>query len=121
MKLLLDQGTPRTAAAILRSLGLDSVHTGEAGLAEAEDVEIIRQATLDDRIVVTLDADFHMHLALTQARRPSVVRIRIQGLKAEEFCELIQNVLRQCSEDLDAGAVVSVSDQQLRVRRLPLA
>ena len=121
MKLLLDQGTPRSAAAILRSLGIDSVHTGEVGLAGAEDVLIISQAALEHRVIVTLDADFHMHLALTQARQPSVVRIRIQGLRSEEFCDLVQSVLSQCSDDLDAGAVISVSDLQVRVRRLPLS
>jgi len=29
MKLLLDQGTPRSAAVILRRAGFDAVHTGE--------------------------------------------------------------------------------------------
>jgi hypothetical protein len=49
MKLLLDQGTPRSAATILRRAGFDAVHTGEIGLAEAEDSEIIRRAVLEDR------------------------------------------------------------------------
>lgn len=82
MKLLLDQGTPRSAASLLRQAGLDAVHTGETGLAEAEDAEIIRRAALEDRVVVTLDADFHAHLALTQARNPSVIRIRVEELRA---------------------------------------
>jgi len=84
MKLLLDQGTPRSAATILRRDGFDAVHTGETGLAGAEDSEIIRQAALDDRVVVTFDSDFHMLLALEQALKPSVIRIRIEGLRAEE-------------------------------------
>ena len=121
MKLLLDQGTPRSAAAILRRAGFDAVHTGESGLAEAEDSEIIRRAALQDRVVVTLDADFHSHLALTQARRPSVIRIRIEGLRAEEFSGLLQNVLRRCADDLEAGAMVTVNDFQIRVRRLPVS
>jgi predicted nuclease of predicted toxin-antitoxin system len=41
MKLMLDQGTPRSAATLLRRAGYDAVHTGETGLAEAEDAEII--------------------------------------------------------------------------------
>jgi len=39
MKLLLDQGIPRSAATILRRASFDAVHTGEIGLAEAEDSE----------------------------------------------------------------------------------
>ena len=121
MKLLLDQGTPRSAATILRGAGLDAVHTGETGLAEAEDSEIIRRAAEESRIIVTIDADFHAQLALTQARQPSVIRVRIEGLRAEEFSGLLQNVLNQCTDDLNAGAMISVNDFQIRVRRLPIS
>ena len=121
MKLLLDQGTPRSAASLLREAGFDAVHTGEIDPAEAEDSEIIRRASLDDRVVVTLDADFHTQLALTQAGKPSVIRIRIEGLRAKEFNGLLQKVLNQCADDLDAGAMISVNDFQIRVRRLPVA
>jgi predicted nuclease of predicted toxin-antitoxin system len=41
MKLLLDQGTPRSMAALLRRAGFDAVHTGEIGLAEVDDAEIL--------------------------------------------------------------------------------
>ena len=37
MKLLLDQGLPRSAAELLRQKGLDAVHTGECGLSVASD------------------------------------------------------------------------------------
>ena len=121
MKLLLDQGTPRSATTILRRAGFDAVHTGETGLAEAEDSEIIRRAADENRIIVTLDADFHAHLALTQSQKPSVIRIRIEGLRAEEFSTLLQNVLRHCTDDLEAGAMISVNDFQIRVRRLPVS
>ena len=97
------------------------VHTGEAGLAEAEDSEIIRRAALKDRVVVTLDADFHMLLALAQAHKPSVIRIRIEGLRAEEFSRVLQEVLHKCADDLKAGAMISVNDFQIRIRRLPVA
>jgi len=50
----------------LRQAGFDAVHTGEIGLAEAPDEEILRRASLEDRVVVTLDADFHALLALSK-------------------------------------------------------
>ena len=44
MKLLLDQGLPLSAAALLRDAGIDTIHVGEIGMSEAEDAEIIQRA-----------------------------------------------------------------------------
>ena len=118
--MLLDQGTPRSAAAILREAGFDALHTGEAGMSEAPDFEILKCATLEDRIVVTLDADFHALLACQPTSKPSVFRVRREGLRAFEFSQLVEHILRECAEDLAAGAMISVNEFQIRVRRLPV-
>lgn len=39
IKLLLDQGTPRTLATLLRQAGIATIHTGEIGMATATDEE----------------------------------------------------------------------------------
>jgi predicted nuclease of predicted toxin-antitoxin system len=67
VKLLLDQGLPRAAAAELAALGWD---VGEIGMAAATDQEILRRALAEQRAVVTLDADFHTILALENAPAP---------------------------------------------------
>jgi predicted nuclease of predicted toxin-antitoxin system len=121
MKLLLDQGTPRTAAVLLRRVGLDAVHTGEIGMGEAIDEEILRRAGAEDRVVVTLDADFHAYLALTAATKPSVIRVRLEGLRAEAFADLLGRVIERCRGDLEHGAVVSVQQNRIRIRQLPIA
>jgi predicted nuclease of predicted toxin-antitoxin system len=81
MKLLLDQGLPRSAVTELASLGWDVVHVGEIGMAAATDQEILRRADAEQRAVVTLDADFHTMLALQGASSPSVIWVRIEGLR----------------------------------------
>lgn len=120
MNILLDQGVPRSAAALLRAEGQDAVHTGEIGMSTAEDSAILERARGEGRLVVTLDADFHRLLALSGASQPSVIRIRIEGLKAAEFADVVHNVLASCPEDLALGAVVSVQEDGLRLRSLPL-
>jgi len=85
MKLLLDQGAPRSAAVLLRNAGFDAIHTGEIGLAESSDADILKRALDENRVVATLAADFHALLALSDASQPSVIRIRVEGLRAEEF------------------------------------
>ena len=120
MKLLLDQGLPRTAAKLLRVAGFDTVHVGDIGYATVKDAAILQLATAEQRVVVTLDADFHTLLALSAASTPSVIRIRIEGLRAEAVAALIQSVVAQCEQELAQGAVVTAQEGRLRVRRLPL-
>ena len=120
MKLLLDQGLPRSAAALLRDAGIDTVHTGEIGYATAEDTAIIEQARQEERVIVTLDADFHALLALSGVASPSVIRIRIERLRAEALMELIQRVLSDWSSELAEGAALTVQPDRIRFRRLPL-
>ena len=119
--LLLDQGLPRTTPIHLRNSGLEAVHAAEIGLSTAEDRTILAHAQQHDQVVVTLDADFHAQLALSGARGPSVIRIRIEGLKAEQLARLLVQVLEQCGDDLKSGAMVTVTESSVRVRRLPLA
>jgi predicted nuclease of predicted toxin-antitoxin system len=80
MKLLLDQGLPRSAAVVLQTQGIDTIHVGEIGYATAEDAAILHLGHKEGRTIVTLDADFHSLLALSGATSTSVIRIRIEGL-----------------------------------------
>jgi predicted nuclease of predicted toxin-antitoxin system len=64
-RILLDQGLAPHAAAILRQHGLDAVHVSEIGMARAEDIQILDRARNDESVCVTLDHDFHAHLAVT--------------------------------------------------------
>lgn len=120
MKVLLDQGLPRSAAERLRSRGIDAIHTGEVGLASAHDRAIIEWSDREGRAIVTLDADFHAILAISGRNQPSVVRIRIEGLDAGATADLIVAVLAQAKAELASGAVVTVSEDRFRIRRLPL-
>jgi len=120
MKLLLDQGLPRSAAALLCEAGIDAIHVANIGFSAADDTDILQRAQEDERVVVTLDADFHALLALTEAISPSVIRIRIERLRAQALTNLLLTVIGECEEDLEQGAVVTVEPSRIRVRRLPL-
>jgi predicted nuclease of predicted toxin-antitoxin system len=120
MKLLLDQGLPRSAAAILRERGWDAVHVGDIALAAANDQVLLTKASEQNRVLITLDADFHTLLALSGDSGPSVIRIRIEGLRAEALADLIHNVVEQARSELADGAVVSVQERRIRVRKLPI-
>ena len=106
--LVLDQGVPRDAAGRLRDLGYDCVHVGEVGMSKAADEDILRFALGKNGVVVTLDADFHAILAVSGAVGPSVIRIRIQGLRAADIVEYLRFVSVHFESELTAGSLVTV-------------
>ena len=120
MKLLLDQGLPRSAVQRLAATAIESVHVGSVGLANAIDADILEYARREDLVVVTLDADFHALIALSGASAPSVVRIRIEGLGGPELAELLGRVVADVGAQLKTGALASVTPHRVRLRRLPL-
>ncbi len=120
MKLLLDQGLPRTTIAHLAALGIRSAHVGDLGLAAATDEAILEMDRREQSVVVTLDADFHALLAASRATAPSVVRLRIEGLKGDQLAGVLAKVVAVASAELMAGTIASVTKTRIRVRRLPI-
>ncbi len=120
MKLLFDQNLSADAAVILRSSGMDAIHAREVGLEIAKDEAILDWCRTETCTVITFDGDFHALLALAEARTPSVVRIRIEGLRDESLAALILRVVAVTEADLQSGAVVTVTETSIRVRSLPL-
>ncbi len=92
MTLLLDQRLPRSTVVHLHRSGIEAIHVGDIGFAEADDPTILEYARRQGETVVMLDADFHMRLALAGATGPSVIRIRMEGLCAEELAWLLLGV-----------------------------
>jgi len=102
MHWLLDQGLPRSAAAILRDSQEDTIHVGDIGMAEA------------------LDSDIHAILALAGSSKPSVIRIREEGLKGQQMATLILQIGRQFRAELLSGCVMTFIGGKIRHRALPL-
>jgi len=120
MRLLLDQGLPRSTVLHLKNEGIEALHAGDLGLATASDSSILDFGRQQGMVVVTLDTDFHALLALAGLTGPSVIRIRIEGLRAEDLARLLVGVLQVCNDDLLKGTMVSVTENGVRIRRLPV-
>jgi predicted nuclease of predicted toxin-antitoxin system len=120
MKLLLDQGLPRSTVAYLAAAGVVAEHVGDLGMASASDQEILDVGAQQRSVVVTLDADFHQLLAVSRATSPSVIRIRIEGLKGNQLATILAQVIATIGSELTAGAAVSVTEMHVRIRSLPI-
>ena len=117
---LLDQGLPSSTVSALAMRGIAAEHVGQLGLATATDQEIIDNAVARSAVIVTLDADFHSLLAVAQATRPSIIRIRIEGLKGDDIADIIEQIVTTIEPELKSGVAVSVTERGIRLRRLPL-
>ncbi len=120
MKFLADMGiSPRTVN-WLKVAGYDAVHLVEEGLEQLADDEILIKARHEGRILLTVDLDFGYLLAVSREILPSVILFRLGNESYEMINQRLSEVISQCTEDLEAGAIISVSDQAFRVRRLPI-
>jgi len=120
MRWLLDQGLPRATTLLLAAAAHDAIHVGEIDMAAASDAEILLFGQSSERIIVTLDADFHALLAASNASKPSVIRIRKEGCKAPELSQLILRAARHFRKELEKGCVTTILNDKIRIRTLPL-
>ncbi len=120
MRLLLDMGLPRRSAEALCLLGHEASHLSERGLSRLSDEDILALAAAEDRVVVTLDADFSALLALSGEPRPSVVHLRLDGLGHPEAARVVAAIVETVGDDLTAGCIASVTRSGIRIRRLPV-
>jgi predicted nuclease of predicted toxin-antitoxin system len=120
VKFLLDMGLARHTAMYLRSTGHDAVHLRDQGLQRLEDYQIIAKALREGRVILTHDLDFSQIIAISQARLPSVIPFRLSDMRPDMVNRGLDMTLTRFAESLERGALISVSDQGIRVRLLPV-
>ncbi|HEX4142659.1 MAG TPA: DUF5615 family PIN-like protein [Pirellulales bacterium] len=120
MKLLLDHGLPRSTVKPFVIAGIAAEHVGDLGMVGDSDAAILGFARRELAVVVTFDADFRQLLAVSGASSPSVLQIRIEGLKGDELATVLIQAIAVAGAELAAGALVTVTRQQIHVRSLPI-
>ncbi len=121
IRILLDQGVPRTTAYHLQGEKWDILHVGDIGLSKAKDTELIEYARENGMVIITLDSDFHAFLAVTNADSPSVIRIRIEGLKGPDMAGLIRQIWPKIEFSVNQGAMVTITEKSIRIHELPVS
>ena len=121
MKFLIDQNRSPRLAELLRAARPDAVNTLDLGLEAADDETLLPLAAVEGRVMVSADTDFGTLLATTNLLAPSVILFRGRHHRsAEEQAAVILTHLDDITPDLDAGAVVVITDERIRIRRLPI-
>jgi predicted nuclease of predicted toxin-antitoxin system len=121
MRLLIDANLAPRVALGLRTAGFEATHVIDLGLMTATDDEIFDRAAAGGLVVITADSDFGMLLAMHRAVSPSVVHLRhVAELRPDQHRALLVANLPQIAEDLERGAIASLSPSRLAVRDLPI-
>lgn len=120
MKFLLDMGLAQSTARALREQGYDAVHLRDQGLQRLDDEEIIAKACAEGRVILAHDLDFGRLVALSGYRLPSVITFRLDDMRPVFVNRRLEEVVLRFAEELEEGALVSVTFYAIRVRRLPV-
>ena len=121
MKFLLDENQSPAIAEALVNAGHEAAHVRDIGLSSVLDTEILAHAKRNEMVIVSADTDFGDLLAQTNAKAPSVILLRRQAnRRAREVAAVLLANLSAVVEDLEAGAIVVLEEDRLRIRRLPM-
>ncbi|MCK4417026.1 MAG: DUF5615 family PIN-like protein [Candidatus Latescibacteria bacterium] len=120
MRFLADMGVSMRTIGWLREQRHDAVHLREEGLQRLSDEQILVKARAERRVLLTMDLDFGYLLAVSRAQLPSVILFRLSDERSEVVNRRLADVLTQRRSDIEAGAIISVSEVAIRIRRLPM-
>jgi predicted nuclease of predicted toxin-antitoxin system len=120
MRLLADLHIAPRTVQFLRSLGHDVLRVTDLLPATASDESIVERAGQDQRIILTQDLDMTAIIALSRRQYPSLVTLRLSSVRIEFVNSILQRTLPVLEHDLQQGALVTIEDSRVRLRRLPL-
>lgn len=114
MRLLLDSCVWGGAAASLRDAGHD-VESAADWPQDPGDEAILARANDERRVIVTLDKDFGTLAVLNALPHRGI--IRLVGIAARRQAAATEQALSRYADDLNAGSIVTVEADRVRVRR----
>lgn len=120
MKLLLNMNLPRALGELLAERGHECVHVSDIGMSSSDDVEIVSHAKGAGQTILTHDLDYGELLAFSGEQYPSVIIFRLRCVSLGKLERRFHTAWPHISRLLEEGAVVTLSDQSIRVRRLPV-
>lgn len=116
MKFLIDRCAGRSLADWLRDQGHDVVESRERGPDPGDHI-LLERAASELRILVTMDKDFGQIIFVENAAHCGLVRL--PDVPAARRIELVERLLRDHTQELADGAILTVRGERIRISRLP--
>lgn len=120
IKLLADLHiSPKTVEA-LRQAGYAISRVTDHLAATASDREIVDLAERLQASVLTQDLDFSALIAQSGKLFPSLLSLRVGNVSHQQITHLLLAILPTIEKELKQGAIVSIDDDAIRIRLLPI-
>jgi predicted nuclease of predicted toxin-antitoxin system len=120
MRLLADLHIAPRTIEFLRTLGHDVRRVTDLLPATATDEAIVECAMQERRTILTQDLDFTSIIALSGRATPSLVSLRLGSVTIESVNAALQRILPALEHEIELGALITVEDHRIRLRRLPI-
>jgi predicted nuclease of predicted toxin-antitoxin system len=104
----------------LREGGHEAIRSSDVLPATAPDDELLDYARANGLCVITFDLDFSALLALGGHSSPSVISLRLSFGDPDLVAQRLLEVIPFLEEELREGRIVTVDDQRIRIRNLPI-
>ncbi|MBI4823887.1 MAG: DUF5615 family PIN-like protein [Nitrospirae bacterium] len=120
MKFFADMGISQTTVKWLKEQGFDAIHVRDINMHRASDTEIVRKAVEEGRVILTCDLDFGGIISASREKFPSAIILRLENETPNNINRRLKQILKESSEALIKGAIISVEETRHRVRLLPV-
>jgi predicted nuclease of predicted toxin-antitoxin system len=112
--------SPRTVE-FLTALGHDVIRVNAVLSVNSSDESIVAFASQEHRTILTQDLDFSAIIALTGKRLPSLITLRLSSSRIENVNAVLQKVLPDLEQDALTGMIITVENDRIRRRSLPIS
>ncbi len=120
IRLLADVHMSPKTVADLQKQGYEIMRSSEFLPANAPDINILEFARTENWVVLTQDLDFSMLVALSRYSQPSLITLRLSSAKPDIVTQKLLDVLPQIEEALQEGSAITIQDESIRIRKLPV-
>ncbi|MBN2578557.1 MAG: DUF5615 family PIN-like protein [Pirellulales bacterium] len=112
----MDRCAGKRLADWLRQQGHDALESAALG-PDPGDLALLEIAASDKRILVTIDTDFGELIFREKASHAGMVRL--PDLPAEERILIFETLLKEHSNEMETGAVITVRGNRVRISHHP--
>lgn len=114
LKFLVDESTGVGVSEKLKHMGFDSVSVIEI-MKGAEDIDVIKRAKNENRIIITNDKDFGW--LATVHKPPGLILLRLKKETVEAKAKTLQNIINKHQNSI-YGNIIIATEKKIRIRPL---